>query len=131
PQLELFSQDLYEDLTNPSIEKLDKSVQSWMRRALELTIDTKKEVNNARMRLDNEGFDDEIEILDSYIKILGEELELEQERRLEIAGDLEITPPVQERSLQDNLKNLFREMTLDLSVKGAGIIAVSGFTAKA
>jgi TolB-like protein len=121
----------YEDLTNPAIAKLEKSVQSWIRRALELTIDTKKEVNNARMRLDNEGFDDELEILDSYITILGEELELEQKRRLEIAGDIEITPPVQERSLQDNLKNLFREMTLDLSVKGAGVIAVSGFTAKA
>ena len=45
-------------------------------------------------------------------------------------ADLEIVPPVQKRSLQDNLSNLFREMTLELNRKHGGIVAVSGFSTK-
>ncbi|HEB31755.1 MAG TPA: hypothetical protein ENI15_12910, partial [Spirochaetes bacterium] len=37
--------------------------------ALELTVRTQKELKNARLSLDDEGFDDEILILDNYIKI--------------------------------------------------------------
>ena len=36
----------------------------------------KKELLNARMRLDSKGFDDEIELLNRYIEVLGQELHL-------------------------------------------------------
>ncbi len=93
-------------------------------RSLDLTIESQKELKNARLRLDNEGFDDEIEILDNYIDILGGDLEWVERKPV----DEEITPPVQERSLQESLENLFREMTLDLRTRGMGTIVVSGFT---
>ncbi len=66
----------------------------------------------------NEGFADELMILDRYIEILGKELKLEQQRVKEIAKDVEIAPPVPQRSLQDHLKSQFREMTLDLNSEG-------------
>ena len=94
------SQIDYEELTNPEIERLERSVALKMKRAMNLTAAIKKELNNARIRLDNAGFDDEI------------------------------APLVKQRSLQEHLTNLFREMTLDLSFKGQGVIAVSGFTTK-
>jgi hypothetical protein len=65
----------YEDVSSPKIVSLEKEVVSKMNRAINMTVALKKELNNARLRLDNEGFDDEIEILERYIEILGEELE--------------------------------------------------------
>ena len=44
--------------------------------------------------------------------------------------DVEIVPPVRERSLHDHMQNLYREMTLDLSSRETGTIAVSGFSMK-
>lgn len=119
---------VYEDLTNPEIRRLEDSVSSRLDRALDLTLETKKEVSNARLRLDNQGFEDELMILDSYIRILGQELDLEQDRCAELAADLELKPPVAERPLRSHLEHLFREMTLDLHLKKAGVVAVSGFT---
>ena len=121
---------VYEELSSESIRSLERSVSSKMQRAMDLSVDTKKELNNARLRLDNEGFDEEIMILDRYIEIIGGELELEQGRVAEIAGDVEIAPPVKERSLAENVENLFREMMLNLRLKKSGIVAVSGFTTK-
>jgi len=95
--------------------------------ALDLTISTQKELKNARLRLGNKGFDNEIEILDKYITILGQDLELAETETKRIAMDEEILPPVQERSLEDHIKNLFREMTLDLELKEEGSISISGF----
>ena len=57
---------------------------------MDITVAMKKEAANARLRLDNEGFDDEIEILDRYIDILGAELEWEQARLTTVKGDLEM-----------------------------------------
>ncbi|HUV08861.1 MAG TPA: FlgO family outer membrane protein, partial [Spirochaetia bacterium] len=80
------------------------------------------------MRLDNEGFDDEIGILNRYVEILGRELKLQEAEKKRIVEDQEIAPPVKMRSLQDNLGNLFREMTLNLQIEKRGVLAVSGFT---
>jgi len=41
-----------------------------------------------------------------------------------------MTPPVRDRSLQDHLSNLFREMTLELGRRQGGVVAVSGFTTR-
>ncbi len=82
---------------NPEIQELEKRVASRMKEAITLTNTTKKELINARLRLDNEGFDDEINILNRYIGILGKELKLEQSETTRIVEDMEIAPPVKER----------------------------------
>jgi len=120
----------YEALTNSEIEQLESAVFSRMQFAMDRTVEMKKELVNARLRLDNEGFDDEIGILEDYIEILGKELHLEQERITAIRGDAEISPTVNRRPVQDHLTNLFNEMMLDLRQKNQGVIAVSGFTLK-
>ena len=120
----------YDEISSPQIRTLEEAVASKMQRAIDLTVELKKEVANARLRLDNEGFDDEIGILDQYIDILGAELQWDQPRVTTIKGDLEIQPGVPKRSLQDHLSNLFREMTLELNRTQGGVVAVSGFATK-
>jgi len=120
----------YDNLTSPEIRRLEESVAAKMQRALDITVNMKKEVTNTRLRLDNEGFDDEIEILSRYIDILGQELQWEQTRVATLKSDIEIMPTVQQRSVQDHLSNLFREMTIDLKLKERGVVAISGFTTK-
>ncbi|MCK5008737.1 MAG: VWA domain-containing protein, partial [Spirochaetales bacterium] len=70
----------YDEISSPQIRTLEEAVASKMQRAIDLTVELKKEVANARLRLDNEGFDDEIGILDQYIDILGAELQWDQPR---------------------------------------------------
>lgn len=101
-----------------------------LQRSLDLTLSAQKELKNARLRLDNEGFDDEIEILEKYIDILGQDLELAKTERATVITDAEITPLVKERSLQELIGNLFREMTLDLGSKEKGAISITGFTTR-
>jgi len=122
-------QGIYEELTSPAIEELEASVFSRMQAAMDVVLDTKKELNNARLRLDNEGFEDELEIINQYIQILGVEMEMEEQNVNEISSNLEIMPVVHNRDLHNNLDNLFREMILELQGKQSGTIAVSGFTA--
>ena len=98
--------------------------------ALSLIVATRKELKNARLRLDDERFDDEIGILEKYIDILGKDLALAETDAKKIALDEEIVPPVRERSIQDHLSNLFREMTLDLEALEEVSISISGFTAR-
>jgi TolB-like protein len=120
----------YEELSSPEIRRLEETVASKMQRGTDITVSMKKEVMNTRLRLDNEGFDDEIEILENYIDILGRELQWDQAKVSTLKRDVEILPAVQTRSVQDHLSNLFREMTLDLRVKDKGVVAISGFTTR-
>jgi TolB-like protein len=120
----------YEALSSPAIRALEESVRAKMQRALELTSSLRKELSNARLRLDNEGFDDEIEILGRYQDILGKELQWEEPRVAALKQDAELAPGVQKRPIQEHLANLLREMTLDLRLKKGGVVAVSGFTAR-
>jgi TolB-like protein len=101
-----------------------------IRSALDLSIVTQKELKNARIRLDNEGFDDEIEILDKYKVILVGILEYAGTETVRAAMEEEIAPPVEDRSLNEHLENLFREMALDMGARGTGTIAISGFTSR-
>ena len=98
--------------------------------AYELTVETRKELINARLRLDDIGFDDEIAILDNYLRVFGGELEESGYEVRRIVEQEEIAPPAPQRSLQEQLKNLCREMTLDLEAKGRGTIAIAGFTTR-
>jgi Ca-activated chloride channel family protein len=101
-----------------------------LREALNLSVEVKKELVNTNLRLGDEGFEDEIGILDKYVTIISQDLFIagNEERRIRL--DDEIAPPVGTRSLQDHLVNLFHEMTLGLGEKEGGSISISGFTAK-
>jgi Mg-chelatase subunit ChlD/TolB-like protein len=98
------------------------------RQALDLTVSTKKELVNTRLRLDDIGFDDEIGILDNYIRIFGGDLAMTDSETTRKVMEEEIAPPVRERSLQEHIENLFREITLDLGLRIKGAIAISGFS---
>jgi Ca-activated chloride channel family protein len=95
--------------------------------AMEQTVAIKKELHNAGLRLGGEVFSDEINILDRYISILGEDMQLTPTKTRERAADLEIAPQVQDRNLREHLENLFQEITLNMGRKGQKYIAISGF----
>lgn len=98
-----------------------------LERAMQLTSNTKKELVNAKMRLDNRGFDEEIKILDKYLEILGQEMQLAKRRIDDIVDDVEIQPLVPKRSLQNHIDNLCAEIALDLQLKARGMVAVCSF----
>jgi hypothetical protein len=117
-------------LNSPKVRELEIEYLRKIRSALDLSIVTQKELKNAGIRLDNEGFDDEIEILDKYKVILGGILEYACTETVRAAIEEEIAPPVEDRSLNEHLENLFREMTLDMGARVTGTIAISGFTSR-
>lgn len=106
-----------------------KSEQN-LRDALDLTVATKKELTNAKIRLDNEGFDDEIDILNRYIGILGRELKLAEAKTRAILADVEIAPPTPTRTLHQQAENLCREIVLDLKRRQGGVVAVCNFAVR-
>lgn len=95
--------------------------------AFNLTISTRKEIKNTRLRLGNKGFENEIGILDKYLAVLGQDLALAETEMKRIVMDEEIVPSVQERSIEEHIKNMFREITLVLESKEKGSIVISGF----
>jgi Ca-activated chloride channel family protein len=104
----------------------DKYYAYRLDEALEQTVDVRKELINADFRLGGGVFNDEIHLLDRYIEIIGDDMQLTSTSR--VLSDVELAPQVRGRSLQNHLENLFREITLDLSVKKSGTLAISGFT---
>jgi hypothetical protein len=120
----------YETLTSAKIVELEERFGQRVKTALEMTVETKKVLLNAKQRLDEEAFDDEIEILNNYIKTLGGELELEDEQLDYTMGQTELVPARGAQSLDQQLQLLFREVVLDLQQRSEGNLAVSGFTQK-
>lgn len=98
-----------------------------LKRALQLSLDTKKELVNSRMRLDNQGFVDEIRILDQYLTILGRELQLAEAEVNTIVADVEMRPSAPNRSVQNHIRNLCSEIALDMQLKARGAVAVCDF----
>jgi len=95
--------------------------------ALDLTVGTRNELANARMRLDDRGFDEAIAILDKYVDTLGRELQLAENELRRFQQDFEILPPSPQRSIEDHFAALCREIALDLRLKRRGLVAVAGF----
>jgi len=101
-----------------------------LERALEITLNTKKELLNARMRLDSRGFTDEIRLLDQYTDVLSKELYMTDQMLGDIYKDGEIAPLMPDRPLQKNLTYLCREIALDLQTKHSGVVAVCDFASQ-
>jgi hypothetical protein len=106
---------------------VEPEIQEKIRTCLNLSVNMRKELVNAKLRLDDIGFDDEIEILDNYIRILGKDLDMQEAELRQISDDVEIVPPTSDRPLDSHLQNLFREITLEMQGKGVGAIAIAGF----
>ncbi|MBT3275565.1 MAG: VWA domain-containing protein [Spirochaetales bacterium] len=121
---------VYENITSPEISSLEDSMRMSMGKALDLTVSMKNELENARLRLDDMGFDDEISILDKYINILGKEMRLEENAVADYSASKGVDAVSGGRSLDSHVALLFREMSLSMSGKEPGVIAVSGFTEK-
>jgi hypothetical protein len=95
--------------------------------AFDLTIATKNEVNNAKLRLGSMGFENEIELLDKYIAILSQHLSLTEAELHYISVEDIRLQSIQGRSYKDDLNNLFREIALVLKPTGNGSILLPGF----
>jgi Ca-activated chloride channel homolog len=104
------------------------TARTRLRWAFDLATTTRKLLWNVRTRLDDIGFDDEIEILDRYAGILGDELNMRAARVNRATRDDEIAPLETMVLLQDSIQGLFAEVVLALRDADPKVIAVSGFT---
>jgi hypothetical protein len=118
--------DLYEELTGPQIRDLIEYEYPNLKRMIDMTVGMKKEILDAMRRLGDKGFEDQIKILNNYIDILGKDLKLDYQERVEYAREEEIAPPAEGRSLNENIENLVREMSLDLGDRGEGVVVITG-----
>ena len=115
---------------------LENNYLKKIRSAYVKVVHMESELQNTKLRLNDEGFDDEIRILNSYKEVFERELRYVDEDMLADESEYEIDQPseyvslVKERTLHEHLENLFREMTLDLETRSKGAIAISGFTTK-
>jgi Ca-activated chloride channel family protein len=104
--------------------------QGKLEEAVEKTKDMKRELTNAKLRLESTAFDQEVAILDKYLDILGKDLNAPPESIAQAKADVEIQPQASELPVEERLEALFQEITLDLGEKKPGTIAVSGFTTR-
>ena len=111
-------------------KQAEAAIDGKMQAAVEKTKDMKRELTNAKLRLESAAFDDEVAILDKYLDILGKDLSQPAEAIARAKADVEIVPQAAELPVEERLKALFQEITLDLREKKAGTIAVSGFTTR-
>lgn len=105
---------------NPS----DKGSQKT---AIEMTHKLRNEVLNARTRLDDIGFDDEILILDRYMEILGASLTLSKEEMTEYTTDDEMTERKINTDLDSCMRTLLQEVFLSFKPNASEPVAVTGF----
>jgi Mg-chelatase subunit ChlD len=103
------------------------SIRAKKQRCLDLSVALKKEIQNTRLRLDEEYFEDELGILEKYIEILGGELGLGQIVISRLLQDLEIHPAEETATRYSQLEDLVSELTLALEGREEGSIAFFGF----
>jgi len=118
----------YEELTSPEVVALEGQFNQRVRTAMDMTVETRKVLLNAKVRLDEDAFDDEIQILNNYIKTLGGELELGDEQIDLAMVQTELYPASGAQSLDQQLQLLFQEVVLELKQVSSGKLAVSGFS---
>jgi len=88
----------------------------------------RKQLANTRLRLGENTFDDELAVLEQYMRILGRQIGLKELVVEQIIADDEMAPPEKDRSLPQHLDNLFRELLLRLKHAPSGNLAVCGFS---
>ncbi|MBN2511156.1 MAG: VWA domain-containing protein [Spirochaetales bacterium] len=120
-------QEVYDSLTSDQIKILESEINTSFLNTIEYTRKAKSIVLNNRMKLDNEGFEDELLILDKYIDILAKDLNVADTEVSELKEPVEIYPVVENRSLDSYLGNLFNELYLSMKLDAETIIAVAPF----
>lgn len=120
-------QTSFNQINSDQITKLEKEIKNSFKAAMDRTLETRKVVLNNKSRIDNIGFEDELTILDNYIKILGGELELNEERINSLTDNIEIPSPVPERNVNEHLENLFQEINLSLQLEMVSTIMLAPF----
>jgi DNA-binding beta-propeller fold protein YncE len=96
--------------------------------SLHMTNEIKKELLNARERLGDVSFENELTVLEKYIDKMGIESGLSEEETTMIVQDRELVAVSYDRDIHDHLNNLFREIMLDLQAREGGNIALLGFS---
>jgi Ca-activated chloride channel homolog len=117
-------------LSEDKRKEAEAAVDRKMASAVEMTKATKKELLNAKLRLESKAFDDEVGILDKYLDIFGKDLNAPPQAIAEAKADVEIVPLAGDSPVEERLGALFQEITLDLRERKPGTIAVSGFTTR-
>jgi len=106
----------------------EKLYRDQIQTAVDMINAVKKELINAQQRLDYQGFETEVAVLETYLSILGKEMYLGEGEIMELARDRNLVPLVEDRSMEEHVDSLFQEITLDLTSHEPGNIAVSGFS---
>ena len=88
----------------------------------------RKQLVNTRLRLGENTFDDEIAVLEQYMRILGRQIGFKEPVVEQIIADDEMAPTEKGRPLAEHLDNLFRELLLRLEHASSGNLAVCGFS---
>ncbi len=117
----------YESITNEEIQNYENEIDISLKEALSKTIETRKILINTKSMLANIGFDDEILILDNYLKTLGTELKLAENDVSELKQGIELTSIGKERSLNSYIESLFKEINLSLNSKEDINLVISPF----
>ena len=107
-------------------ESADGPVAREFSEAFELTVTTRKSVQNARRILGDDVFEDQITVLDQYLEILGESTRLEALALAEIKDDYDLAAPVPGRSFAENIDYMLGEVLLSLPARRTRL-ALAGF----
>ncbi len=92
------------------------------------SFEMKKQLSNAATRLGDDGFADQIAVLESTMRITGREIGFKKGVVEQIIADNELEAPAPDRPLNEHLDYLFRELALQLEKSPPGNLAVSGFS---
>jgi len=102
--------------------------QQNVEKALVRALDMRRELGNTEERLDVKAFDDELRLLEKYVRILGESLGYSSSRIQALVDDEQIAPPVAGRKLGEHIGYLFHEIGLHFDPDERPTLAVAGFT---
>ncbi len=98
--------------------------------ATTLTMAMRNELKNVELRLGQPAFKNEIDILEKYLQILGEDMKTAGGETAQLVQNEELIPVQSTKNVTQELAGLFREISLEMRAKSKGNVAVSGFSMK-
>lgn len=120
----------YSSMISEEIQVYENEINNSLKTALTKTVETRKILINTKSMLDNIGFDDEIYILDNYLKTLGKDLKLTENDIADLKQGVELKSIGKERSLNSYVESLFKEINLSLNSMDRVNVVVSPFLYK-
>lgn len=120
--------DSVERVVRSELLEVNAMLRANRQRCLDLAEDIKKEISNARLRLGEDCFEEELVISRKYIEILGGELRLGQPVISRLLAEEEMQRQIPEEGSRKQLEDLAEEFALGLRSRARGRIAFFGFT---